>query len=72
MMFKAEYGDVHASSQANHPEYLIRTCLHYDMLDFALEYTLSFMRKVNHFFFIRGAFLDMNAFRAIHISLRIF
>ncbi|CCM04030.1 uncharacterized protein FIBRA_06187 [Fibroporia radiculosa] len=35
------------SLEAQHPEYLIRTCLRYDNLEYALDHTLSFMRWSN-------------------------
>lgn len=32
--------------QEHHPEYLIRTALRYDVLEQALEYTMSLVRRV--------------------------
>lgn len=34
-------------SQDHHPEYLIRTCLRYEVLEAALDHTLSMMRRVS-------------------------
>ena len=37
--------------QEHHPEWLIRTCMRFEMLELALELTLSTIRKVSFFWF---------------------
>lgn len=55
--------------QENHHEYLIRTTLRYDIIESALEHTLSLLRKVRSFLPLTHIFLNPSFRPMLHLRV---